>query len=1034
MPKTLKKKRATKNKTIKKLHLKNKYTIVIKSKKIESKLKKYKKGKTMRYNEQLIQVLNELQSLYRSKGSPFGAMAFSKASDSILLYSDDITDPSQLQNIKGIGKSTFGKLKTFIETGKLDILEKAKNNPIHKFIQIYGVGPKKAKELHQTHKITSIQQLRENPELLNDKQLIGLKHYEDILKRIPRKEIEVYETKLKNLFNKVKNKDSTFQIVGSYRRGATDSGDIDIIISDPLNDVNVFNKFLDKLIEKKILIEVLSRGDVKSLGVSKLRGKPSRRIDFMFSPKKEYAFAVLYFTGSKDFNTAMRGRALKKGYSMNEHCFHIMVNGQKKSKLKKYFPDEKSIFNFLDMEYKEPWERQTTNAVVIVKKNKKVKKLKNLTLKKITKTSQKLINEFLNDGIQALNNCSETQLSSMIRAANKGYYCNDKQLMTDSQYDMLKEYIEEKYPNNVAIQEGHTECIVSVEKKKVELPYEMWSLDKEKEAKNVDRRMKKYKGDHVISVKADGISAMYIFQNSDNKQLYSRGNGKIGQDLSLMAPYLKLPDFETMSTDIVIRGELIIKKQTFDEKYKKKFANPRNFVSGAANAKKMNTKMVSDLDFLAYEVVSPVMKPSEQMKFLEKHFGNTAIKHVVAPHTKVNATFLSEKLLDWRENYDWEMDGVVIYHDKLHPRTTGNPKHAFAFKMVLSDQIVESRVYDVIWNPSKDGYLKPKIQIEPVNIGGAKIEFATAHNAAFVYGKNYKNPADGYIGPGAIIQIIRSGDVIPKVHKVIAPALKPKAPDSSYKVKWNNTGIDFILEDKDTNKVVQMKRISAFFEKIEVGGLGRGNVQRIINAGFDTIPKIIIMSYEDFLDVDGFKEKMATKIHKNIKNSMALVKLPTLMAGINIFGRGMGERRIKMILDKFPDILWSKKSEKEKLEMIAELPGFQQKTAMAFVPHIKEFIEFAKEINILARLKKKKSKQFNMSHPLYGKRIVFTGVRDKKLQEKLENIGITISTSVSKNTDFVIVKDIDDVTSKIDTAKEYKIPLFTPDDFSKKYL
>ena len=268
----------------------------------------------------------------------------------------------------------------------------------------------------------------------------------------------------------------------------------------------------------------------------------------------------------------------------------------------------------------------------------------------------------------------------------------------------------------------------------------------------------------------------------------------------------------------------------------------------------------------------------------------------------------------------------------------------------------------------------------------------------------------------------------------MAPALKPKAPDSSFKVKWNKTGIDFILEDKDKNKVVQMKRISAFFEKIEVAGLGRGNVQRIMNAGFDTIPKIITMTYEDFLGVEGFKEKMATKIHRNIKNSIAVVKLPTLMAGINIFGRGMGERRIKMILEKYPDILWSKKSEKEKLEIVADMPGFQQKTAMTFVPHIKEFIEFAKEIKILPRLKKKKNKKINISHPLYGKRLVFTGVRNKKLQETLENIGIKISTNVSKNTDFVIVKDKDDVTSKIDTAKEYNIPLFTPDEFSKKYL
>ena len=107
--------------------------------------------------------------------------------------------------------------------------------------------------------------------------------------------------------------------MGSYRRGAKDSGDIDICISDPNDDAGVFNKFIDALIEKGILIEVLSRGNTKSLGVSRLRRKPARRIDFMFTKHNELAFALLYFTGSKSFNTVMRKRALDMGYSMNEH-------------------------------------------------------------------------------------------------------------------------------------------------------------------------------------------------------------------------------------------------------------------------------------------------------------------------------------------------------------------------------------------------------------------------------------------------------------------------------------------------------------------------------------------------------------------------------------------------------------------------------------------------------------------------------------------------------------------------------------------
>ena len=96
------------------------------------------------------------------------------------------------------------------------------------------------------------------------------------------------------------------------RRGKLDSGDIDIIICNENDDNKVFNDFLDLMIERKLLIEVLSRGNIKSLGVAKLGKHPARRVDFMFTPRSENAFAILYFTGSKEFNTAMRSHALKK--------------------------------------------------------------------------------------------------------------------------------------------------------------------------------------------------------------------------------------------------------------------------------------------------------------------------------------------------------------------------------------------------------------------------------------------------------------------------------------------------------------------------------------------------------------------------------------------------------------------------------------------------------------------------------------------------------------------------------------------------
>ena len=182
-----------------------------------------------------------------------------------------------------------------------------KNNPVKIFTDIYGVGPKKAAELVSKHNIKTIKELKANEDLLNDKQKLGLKYYDDILKRIPRDEIIEYNKKLTKIFNDVSKthgiNTSSFEIVGSFRRGAKTSGDIDIIVTDKNNDKTVFNKFIDILVEKKLLVELLSRGDTKSLTIAKLSEKSiARRVDFMYSPYKEYGFAILYFTGSKMFN------------------------------------------------------------------------------------------------------------------------------------------------------------------------------------------------------------------------------------------------------------------------------------------------------------------------------------------------------------------------------------------------------------------------------------------------------------------------------------------------------------------------------------------------------------------------------------------------------------------------------------------------------------------------------------------------------------------------------------------------------------
>lgn len=1000
-----------------------------------------------RLNEKFIDLMEQLGNIMLKQGEPFRARAYQKAQETIMAYQCDIITPEQLKGQPGIGPTIMEKLNEYVQTGTLKVLEREKNNPVNILAEIYGVGPKKAKELVDNG-ITSIAQLRENQQMLNDIQKVGLRYYEDVLKRIPRSEIEDYKRIFESDFKKVATPDSKFEIVGSYRRGAQNSGDIDVIITS--DSPKVFINFIDELIKKKIILEILSRGSTKCLVMAKIPSSDSvRRVDFLYTGLEEFPFAILYFTGSKIFNTVMRHIALEKGYTMNEHGIVKMEGKKKGEKVTHHFRNEKDIFDFLGLEYKAPTERTDGRAIVVkscsniiieaktplveakIQQEYVLPTVKKVVKKTLAKTliiesdsednideelDQNIVdiaNNFKKNGISVLDTLNENQLSSILREANKAYY-NQEPFMTDNEYDIVKDYIENKYPSNKAI----VEIGAQVERNKVALPYNMGSMDKIKpDTSALTNWTAKYHGPYVLSCKLDGVSGLYTTEGITPK-LYTRGDGKVGQDISHLIPHLRLPK----TKGIVIRGEFIIPKAVFDSKYKTKFANPRNMVAGIVNHKTIN-EVVKDLHFVAYEVIVPVKKPSEQMGFLS----TLDVEGVLwKTETALTNELLSQTLVEWRKNYIYEIDGVIVTNDDKYDRKTGNPDHAFAFKMVLSDQIAEAKVVDVIWTPSKDGYLKPRVQIEPINLGGVRIEFATGFNGAFIN--------DNKVGVGAVIELIRSGDVIPHIRKVTIPAEQAKMPSVPF--KWNDTHVDVMLENLDSDETVKEKNITGFFRGIEVQGLSSGNVARIIQAGYDTVPKIIKMNVNELLQVEGFKDKTANKLYIGIKEKIDAATLVTIMSASNMFGRGFSEKKLELIMDSYPNVLLSKETNAQKVAKVAAIKGMAEKTAEAFVEKIPGFIQFIKEAGLVNKLTPgvTEKKTVDESHPLFGKTIVMTGFRDVKIQEAIKNVGAKLGSSVSKNTFIVLVKDIDEDTGKAADAKKLGVTLMTPEEFTEKYF
>ena len=1021
--------------------------------KISQDIKQMSQLPTGRLNEKFIELMEKLEDIMLKQGETFRARAYQKAQETIMAYPGDIMSPNDLKGKPGIGSTIMEKLNEYVETGTLKVLEREKNNPVNILAEVYGIGPKKAKELVDNG-ITSVAKLRENQQMLNDIQKVGLRYYEDVLKRIPRSEIEEYKSIFDSDFKKVATSDSKFEIVGSYRRGAQSSGDIDVIITS--DSPRVFINFIDELIKKKIILEILSRGPTKCLVMAKIPSSDSvRRVDFLYTGLEEFPFAILYFTGSKIFNTVMRHIALENGYTMNEHGINKMEGKKKGDKVEHHFTSEKDIFDFLGLEYKAPTERIDGRAIIksvaspqtgklvieaklplvedssspeeyILPAKKVVKKVtpaKSLLIESdsedeeenivLDKTTHDLIDLFKKNGISHLKTLNENQLTKMLNYANV-HYRNLQPIMTDNQYDILEDYISDKYPaNEIVHQIG-----APVERNKVTLPYPMGSMDKIKpDTSALANWMAKYRGPYVLSCKLDGVSGLYTTEGSTPK-LYTRGDGKVGQDVSHLIPHLRLPK----TKGIVIRGEFIIPKAVFDSKYKTKFANPRNMVAGIINHKTIN-EATTDLNFVSYEVIVPVKKPSEQMEFL-----STLDVEVVLWKTESALTneLLSETLVEWRKNYVYEIDGVIVTNDAKYTRKAGNPDHSFAFKMVLSDQIAEGKVVDVIWTPSKDGYLKPRVQIEPINLGGVRIEFATGFNGAFIN--------DNKVGVGAVIELIRSGDVIPHIRKVTVPADQAKMPSIPF--KWNDTHVDVMLEDLDSDETVKEKNITGFFRGIGVEGLSSGNVARIIQSGYDTVPEIIKMEVNDLLQVEGFKDKTANKLYNGIKEKIDAASLVTIMSASNVFGRGFSEKRLELIMDSYPNVLLSKESNAQKVAKISAIKGMAEKTSEAFVERIPDFINFIKEAGLVKKLAQDvtEKKTVDESHPLFGKTIVMTGFRDAQIQEAIKNVGAKLGSSVSKNTFIVLVKNTDEDTGKAGDARKLSVPLMTPEDFVKKYL
>lgn len=526
-----------------------------------------------------------------------------------------------------------------------------------------------------------------------------------------------------------------------------------------------------------------------------------------------------------------------------------------------------------------------------------------------------------------MKNMSVDEIVRLLRHAAHMYYNTKTPIMTDKMYDNLVDRLYKlDKNNNFFAQVGSP-----IKGKKIKLPLYMSSLDK---IKIVDKWLIKYKGPYHLSDKIDGVSAQIYIKNK-NIKMYTRGDGFYGRDITHLLKdidYGKV-DFMKIGFPCNIRGELIILKKDFRKLKGQK--NARNTVTGIVTSNKYDKNVAKYIKFYAYDIMYPKYKVSYQYKLLKKWGFYTPSNKLV---DKLNLHLLNKLLKNRRKLSLYDIDGVVVRDNNVYELIIGkNPKYAFAFKNILTDQLAETKVIKIEWNISKDKIMVPLIFVQKVVILNTEINK--------VSGKNAKYIKDNGIGVGTTVQIIKSGDVIPQINSVLKGKTKFVGPMSS---KWEWQGPNIVATSFLTTKNKEQYEIILiyhFFKTLGVKNMGKGIITKLYKNGYNTLSKILHMNVHDFEGITGLGTKIGNKIIADIKQNITNVPLYRLMVATNIFGRGFGKEKLKTITKV--DILKSYKNHDKLRKKLINIPHLTTGSINKFIKYLPKFIDFLKKHPII---------------------------------------------------------------------------------------
>lgn len=604
---------------------------------------------------------------------------------------------------------------------------------------------------------------------------------------------------------------------------------------------------------------------------------------------------------------------------------------------------------------------------------------------------------------------SKEVLENFIIDTNKAYYAGDS-IVTDSKYDEAVELLKSKYPESDLLKSGVLKQ-VKIERK-VKLPVRMTSLDKFKSVEETLAWCGQYPEDsvYVLMAKLDGISLL-----TEHTKCWTRGDGEVGQKSDNFYKEMN-PQYSFFMTI----GEAIMKNKTFNDNYLTQgFKNARNTVAGLFNSKEPNPFLM-DVDYVRYGIVNSEFTKSAQLMTLEQ---NTL---PIVPYTVITKGSITVELLNhyrelWSKTY--KIDGLVIEVDKAEYKgeyeSNGNPSFAKAIKLPEWSVSAVVNVLSMSFYISKQGKLKPVINIEPTDIDGVVVSNVTGYNCKYIL--------DNCIADGGKIEIIRSGDVIPKhisTKEFSVDNLEElmdslvECPVCGEPTVWDDNFTEMLCTNPKCKGMI-LSKLEHFFSSLEFVDFSGQRIEQLYNEGVEYICDYFHLVESDLTGIKGWGKPMANNLLKQVdKLTNEGVCLAKLLAALDVFDGKIGEKDCQLILDNLitEDI---KDWKTIPVNSLTSISGIGDVKAQAFISGINKY--FSELFNILPiKVTYIKSPQVEQKGQLFkDMSVCVTGFRDGIIDDFVKSQGGKMVSGVSKKTNMLIVEDINTTSTKATKAREY---------------